>query len=68
MSGKSVPGGEGGGGRGGGAEGGGGRGGGAEGGGGRGGGAGGAEAGGDWSMTAHDIGHVNLVGTLFITC
>ena len=68
MSGKSVPGGEGGGGRGGGAEGGGGRGGGAEGGGGRGGGAGGAEAGGDWSMTAQDIGHVNLVGTLFITC
>ena len=68
MSGKSLPGGEGGGGRGGGAEGGGGRGGGAEGGGGRGGGAGGAEAGGDWSMTAQDIGHVNLVGTLFITC
>ena len=58
MSGKSLPGGEGGGGRGGGAEG----------GGGRGGGAGGAEAGGDWSMTAQDIGHVNLVGTLFITC
>ena len=68
MSGKSVPGGEGGGGRGGGAEGGGGRGGGAEGGGGRGGGAGGAEAGGDWSMTAQDIGPVNLVGTIFMTC
>ena len=59
MSGEAVPGrGEGGGG----AEGGGGRG-----GGGRGGGVG-AEAGGDWSMTAQDIGHVNLVGTLFITC
>ena len=60
MSGEAVPGrGEGGGG----AEGGGGRG-----GGGREGGGVGAEAGSDWSMTAQDIGHVNLVGTLFITC
>ena len=65
MSGEAVPGrGEGGGG----AEGGGGRGGGGRGGGGREGGGVGAEAGGDWSMTAQDIGHVNLVGTLFITC
>ena len=65
MSGEAVPGrGEGGGG----AEGGGGRGRGGRGGGGREGGGVGAEAGGDWSMTAQDIGHVNLVGTLFITC